>query len=212
MLLINKGKPPNSLISYRKEKYAYFDGCNKEDIRQALLKEQGNLCAYCMRRIDITNMKIEHWYPENLMDDNGCLEYNNMLACCVGHNEGDSGKYDTCDTHKKDTVIYIDPRNSEHINQIQYRSKDGTIYSDNDCFNKDLDIVLNLNSETHYLKQNRKEALDSFKQFMIKRKISGQWNENMLKKVLNEYDTKDENGERKEYSGIILWYIKRKLK
>lgn len=211
MLLIRKNAPPASLVAYRKDKFAYFDGCNKSDIRQALLEEQGNLCAYCMRRIDADHMKIEHWYPESLLSDNESLDYNNMLGCCEGHIEGDTGSGDTCDTHKGNEIISIDPRNVNHINQIQYRSKDGTIFSQDKILNIDLNNILNLNSDTHYLKQNRKAALDSFLQVMVKKQKNGQWNPNSLRKLLHEYEEKDTQGNRKEYAGIILWYINRKI-
>ena len=57
MLYIKKGREPESLIKYRKKKFAYYDGYDrKDDIRKNLLIEQGFLCAYCMRRIDIKNM------------------------------------------------------------------------------------------------------------------------------------------------------------
>ena len=62
MLFIRKGSEPDSLIKYRKEKFAYYDGYEKkDDIRKKLLEEQGYLCAYCMRRINIKNMKILFW-------------------------------------------------------------------------------------------------------------------------------------------------------
>lgn len=81
MILIRKGDAPDSLIQYRKAANAYFDGCNKDDIRDKLLKEQGHLCAYCMCRIYKDTMKIEHWYPENRLTDQECLDYSNMLGC-----------------------------------------------------------------------------------------------------------------------------------
>lgn len=59
MRYITKGREPSSLTQYKKQSGAYFDGVNKEDIRQALLEEQGYLCAYCMRRISAENMKID---------------------------------------------------------------------------------------------------------------------------------------------------------
>ena len=84
MILIQKGEAPNSLIQYRKATNAYFDGCNKDDIRDRLLEEQGHLCADCMCRIYKDTMKIEHWYPENRLTDQECLDYSNMLGCCPG--------------------------------------------------------------------------------------------------------------------------------
>jgi len=81
MLYIKKGHEPDSLTKYRKEKFAYYDGFKeKDDIRKYLLEEQGYLCAYCMRRIDMEHMKIEHWYPEDLLSDIECLDYKNMLG------------------------------------------------------------------------------------------------------------------------------------
>ena len=40
MRYITKGREPGSLTQYKKQSGAYFDGANKEDIRQALLEEQ----------------------------------------------------------------------------------------------------------------------------------------------------------------------------
>ena len=110
MLYIKKEKEPESLTRYRKNKFAYFDGYkDKDDIRKKLLEEQGWLCAYCMRRIDIEHMKIEHWYPEDRLSDAERLEYNNMLGACLGHMDGTKGSDDTCDTHKENAVITVNP-------------------------------------------------------------------------------------------------------
>ena len=57
MIYIQKGKEPASLTAYKKQAHAYYDGCNKDDIRENLLREQGYLCAYCMRRIEKEKMK-----------------------------------------------------------------------------------------------------------------------------------------------------------
>lgn len=73
MRYIEKHAEPKSLAEYKKQKNAYYDGCNKADIRRRLLEDQGYLCAYCMRRISdessvdggVPPMKIEHWFPES---------------------------------------------------------------------------------------------------------------------------------------------------
>lgn len=50
MIYIKKGKEPDSLTKYKKQKFAYYDGYKeKDDVREMLLKEQGYLCAYCMK-------------------------------------------------------------------------------------------------------------------------------------------------------------------
>lgn len=230
MILIQKGDAPDSLIQYQKAKNAYFDGCNKNDIRDKLLEEQGHLCAYCMRRIYKDTMKIEHWYPENRLTDKECLDYSNMLGCCPGHNNGDAGRNDTCDTHKGNSIIAVDPRNSNHIERIKYSSKNGSISSDNDSIivrhygekeglteykttlQKDIDETLNLNENAHYLMQNRKEVLDEVKDFLSKKKKEGNWTTKDIKRILQEYETPDTNGRKKPYAGIVIWYLKKHLK
>ena len=83
MILIKKGNEPRSLTVYRKTQYAYFDGCPKDEIRKSLLKEQGYLCAYCMRRIDLKHTRIEHWTPEAELSELEKLDYSNMLAVWI---------------------------------------------------------------------------------------------------------------------------------
>ncbi|MBL7787790.1 MAG: hypothetical protein JNM36_17915 [Chitinophagales bacterium] len=80
------------------------------DLRQSLLKEQGYLCCYCMRRVDLETdkvaaMKTEHFLPKSLYNGiqeqvNGApypnltVDYNNLLAAC-------DDSYLTCDSTKK---------------------------------------------------------------------------------------------------------------
>ncbi len=50
----------------------------KNDLKQALLTEQGYICCYCLRRIEIGSIRIEHWLPTskfNVFETN----YNNLL-------------------------------------------------------------------------------------------------------------------------------------
>lgn len=230
MILIRKGDAPDSLIQYRKATNAYFDGCNKDDIRDKLLKEQGHLCAYCMCRIYKDTMKIEHWYPENRLTDQECLDYSNMLGCCPGHNDGDPGRNDICDTHKGNSIIGVDPRNPDHIARIKYSSKNGKISSDDDpisvkysgekgisyedetTLQQDIDKTLNLNENAHYLMQNRKAVLDEVKKFLSKKRKEGNWTERDIKKMIQEYEQPDTDGRKKPYAGIVIWYLKKHLK
>ena len=211
MILIRKGTPPASLVAYRQEFNAYFDGCNKDDIREKLLEEQGYLCAYCMRRIDKGTMKIEHWYPEERLSITERLDYDNMLGCCMGHIDGSSGKNDTCDSKKGNKLITVDPRKLEHIDQIKYSSKDGRIFSDNSEFEKDIDSTLNLNESSHYLTQGRKAALDEVKNFLSQKEKKGNWTESSMRRLLQRYENANAEGKKKEYAGIVIWYLRKRL-
>lgn len=211
MIYIQKKKAPDSLTAYRKQPFAYFDGCKKEDIRECLLKEQGYLCAYCMRRIDKGHMKIEHWHPEDDLTELEKLEYSNMLGTCIGHIEGQKGKEDTCDTHKGNTFITVNPCNKNTLRKIKYRSGTGEIYSEDPEIQKDLNETLNLNSRGHRLPQNRKEKLGAVINELVRKMPQGQWTKEKLKTFLEDYSKMDNGGRKTEYLGIIQWYLERRI-
>lgn len=126
MILINKSVLPQELekLKYDAERqglsdrkaYEKLGNPLKTYVRNSLLKEQGHLCAYCMRRIpderitdedtDLSNVYIEHWLPRSTKGgqrENKGLDYRNMLAVCSGNEKtpGVTGKhrrrYFTCD-------------------------------------------------------------------------------------------------------------------
>lgn len=212
MLYIQKGREPRSLTRYRKQQFAYFDGyTDKDDIRNQLLEEQGFLCAYCMRRISIDKMKIEHWYPEDKLTDAERLDYGNMLAACEGHKEGTKGSDDTCDTHKANTEIKVNPTCKETLEKVMYKTSTGEIYSQDEDIQKDLNITLNLNSDKHMLKLNRKTTLDSAIIEMRRLQQNGSWSQSFVKNMLKQYQEKNSEGKKKEYAGIVVWYLQKKL-
>jgi len=93
-----------------------FDMMDKETIRTQLLKEQGYLCAYCMRKIsnDATTT-IEHLIPISL-DGKQALNYKNMLACCDGGRGSiDKNKILCCDAAKGDKKLTISPFKKEQL-------------------------------------------------------------------------------------------------
>ena len=213
MLYIKKGEGPASLTKYRKQKFAYYDGYKeKDDIRENLLKEQGYLCAYCTRRIDMAHMKIEHWYPEERLEDAQRLDYQNMLGVCLGHISGTKGSDDTCDAHKGSELIKVNPLDKSSLLTIKYKSSTGEIYSEDKDIQKDIDITLNLNSTRHLLKENRKELLNVLISEMSKMQKRGIWNKKILEAMRTKYENVNSEGKKSEYAGIALWYLDKRLK
>lgn len=213
MIYIKKGTEPESLTKYRKEKFAYYDGYkDKDDVREKLLEEQGYLCAYCMRRIDKEHMKIEHWYSEEKLSDVERLNYQNMLGACLGHIEGTKGSDDTCDTHKGKSLIKVNPLDKSTLVHIQYSSATGAIFADDEDVQQDIDKTLNLNAERHLLKENRKELLNTLITEMRKMQKQGTWNKKVLETTRARYESVDANGKKKEYAGIALWYLDKRIK
>lgn len=79
MIYIKKRTEPKSLVEHRCTPGATFDGLDKTELRECLLKEQGYLCAYCMKRIhDEKDTKIEHYRARNIENQLNiaiCLQY-----------------------------------------------------------------------------------------------------------------------------------------
>jgi uncharacterized protein (TIGR02646 family) len=91
---ITKGKEPESLTRYRATAFASYDGyADKDVLREHLLRDQGYLCCYCMRRIWAHRMRIEHWEPQSappgvprtpVEQREVELSYKNLFAACQG--------------------------------------------------------------------------------------------------------------------------------
>ncbi|MCP4134575.1 MAG: TIGR02646 family protein [bacterium] len=208
MKLILKKTEPHSLREYRSTPGAnYEDYRDKDDLRQSLLDEQGDICCYCMQRIKNDSMKIEHWKSQSGFSEYQ-LQYNNMLGACQG-NEGNPGNLQHCDTRKGDTDITINPldKNCENCeNLVKYR-KNGEIYSDDEEICNDLDITLNLNNQT--LVQNRKKTLDIALDHMKKKYPSGTWTKEILKKEIALWN--DLSEKYRPYCRIVLYDLEKRL-
>lgn len=92
---------------------------SKEELRQALLEEQGFICCYCNRRIENkdygqTGTVIEHLLPKH--DEKYpelTFEYLNLLASCRGGNEDRPPENRFCDAAKGNKEINIHPLMSD---------------------------------------------------------------------------------------------------
>ena len=169
MIEIKKGKEPHELLSYRKKAGANYDDMDcKQTVLESLMREQGYLCAYCMRRIPeerelpvgVKPATIEHWEAQSKTGEDKRLDYSNMLAVCAGNRGCGDKKNMTCDAKRGNAVLTVDPRKPETVSQISYRSN-GIIFSDNPDIDRDLNETLGLNNMAVSLPQSRKSALDA---------------------------------------------------
>ena len=209
MIHIKKGTEPPSLIKHKQQIGANFDNAPKDDIRVALLKEQGFLCAFCMGRIRVDKMKIEHWLPQNPYEELS-LDYRNMLGVCLGHIDlKNEASETTCDTHKGNSLIKVNPLQERTVEKIKYDERTGRIYSENEEINRDLEQTLNLNAKL--LQKNRKDVLEICKKRLYKEMKDGTWTQSLLKSEFQKYSTTNANGEKIPYSGIVLWYLKKRI-
>lgn len=167
MIAVRRGNTPQELVDALRRlspDQRVYSNLHAEEIaavKETLLKAQGRLCAYCMRRVpDVEHAKLEHVYPQSLSISEGhpekTVDYNNMLVTCRG-GDGEPGRSraaQTCDTHKGGQTISIDPSSQEDIDTIVYK-RNGEIHSKNEEFETDLCETLNLNCCEAFLPQDR---------------------------------------------------------
>jgi uncharacterized protein (TIGR02646 family) len=216
-----RNKTPNA--SYKGYNDTIKD--NDEDrhpLREALLKEQGYLCAYCMGRISVTEringkpkVEVEHFKPQAKYPDLD-LKYENLLGVCNGlsftypenkavhhcdKTTGVNGKIQGNVELRK-----LDPRDKNCERLIKY-NPGGEILSLNGDVDIEFDLneVLNLNNTV--LKKARKAVIDAAKELLLKRKPHQQWNKVYLKAELENWLSLNRNGQFKKYCMAAAWFI-----
>lgn len=207
MRKIDKGPEPPSWTQRRKTPGALYEAT--DDLRLSLIKEQGYLCAYCQRRILFepgrpTDTRIEH-VKSRKTHTQLQLDYRNMVLCCDGNLPG--GPH--CDRSKGERDLELDLFRQEDIDTLRYSSKDGTIKSVNEDYDAELNTILNLNQQT--LRRNRVGALDGVIE-TLGRRGKYEWTKGDISKMKMAFEEKDGKGRYREYNGIILWFLDRKLK
>lgn len=206
MKYILKGNEPRSLLEHKVQVGANYDNSPKEDIREALLEEQGNLCCYCLKRITKGDMKIEHWKPQHPYVELE-LVYKNMLGACYG-NEGKPKHLQCCDTYKGNTEITINPLSTSCESFIKF-TYDGRVVSDNVDINRDLNQTLNLNIQS--IVNNRKSVIDGVMETLERKYPKQQWTKAIIQKELNKWDSKNPEGKYNEYCQVAVYYLKKRL-
>jgi len=115
MLRYPKGPSPRVLTSWQATPNADWDSLSapdKDQVRGALVRDQGNLCAYCQRRIPTRDdrMKVEHWLAQSGGKDK--LRWGNLLGVCLGDEGAESGSPAGelhCDTARGDKELFLHP-------------------------------------------------------------------------------------------------------
>lgn len=206
MKAIQKGHEPHSLTQHRLATHADYDNYKeKDELRAALVEEQHGICCYCMQRIypHRDKMKIEHWHcQDNYKAEQ--LNYSNLLGACLGNN-GQPYKEQHCDTRKDNEKLSRNPANpSHHVEEVIKYLGNGRIESSDPTFDRELNEVLNLNLA--FLVNNRKAVLDGFLRSL---QAPGTYSRSVWQKKLKEWN---EGHELREYCGVVLYWLRKKIK
>ena len=231
MIKISKSSPPEILLQKQAiakennlnsaEAYALLNHADKQVVLDALMKDQGHLCAYCMRKIpderelppDIDPVTIDHWLPRNPSDgvERGQgLEYSNLFAVCSGNR----GKRHTrkprdltCDAKRNPNhaQLILNPCDASTLAKIKYKDN-GEMTSEDAAILDDIQVKLNLNcmSDAVQLPEARKNVLDAF----ISELPVEHPEETLLycQEALELFE--NETDPKTPYVGILLWWLR----
>ncbi|MFR8058685.1 MAG: hypothetical protein ACLU8X_01200 [Blautia massiliensis (ex Durand et al. 2017)] len=222
MIVVQKGKEPNSLLAFRKQHpdadYEDMPTNVLKDVRSQMWEEQGHLCAYCMKKIeDPRDVRVEHCKPRHPQDEikhdkKATLEFKWMLGVCYGNSieKGVKPEDTTCDAHKGNAELTINPFDELSVRKIKYKA-DGSIYSDDADINEDVTEILNLNCEAISLPETRKNVLNVLKNEIVE-KCKGKSHDAYIRELERIYDRLVYQRNLTPYCGIIISWLEEKLK
>lgn len=212
MRTIVKGREPASLAHHRTKTYSDYDNyTEKDELREALDREQRGLCCYCMSRIrpDRESMKIEHWQSQARYPDRQ-LDYANLLGACLG-GEGRPANRQHCDTRKGNDDLLWNPADPTHRIETRLRYEaDGSIRSDDPTFDAQLCQVLNLNLAR--LKNNREAVLNAVLDWWRHEKAKVQDRVPRSRLERERSRRAPQTGELQPYCQVAVWWLDQRLK
>lgn len=162
MRKIDKGPEPQEWKAYRETPGVRYQPI--PSLVDALLEEQGFICAYCERSIPHQDApgeedhRIDHLSTQKKArqeGDDSDLDYGNMVICCPGNIANNRAFYH-CDKYKGHKDLTISPLSAAMMSTIRF-TPTGRIKS----IDSQLDGELNeggLNLNNDFLVQHRQEA------------------------------------------------------
>ncbi len=199
----------------------------KKELKESLLKEQGYLCAYCMSRITVDTMKVEHWSPQHSgtgqektsleakeKERNLSIDYKNMLAVCRG-NEGSPKTEQHCDTQKGNAHLLYNPSDPKDHDRLrifylrsgQIKSKDAVFCAQLGGIGQNEKGVLNLNCQKLLI--NRLDVIRNIEKAL--QKLPQQASKGRILAILKNWKELDSSGMLKEYAGVAIYFLTKRL-
>lgn len=188
--IIKSDVEPEPLRRYREDSnginytWSNFRYPYKDDYRNYLLKEQGEICAYCMKGISSFDTKIEHLQPRHSCSEQKKLQDSNMVCVCKGLTDTEMH----CDTFRGNLtppakqIMNLSPLinnpNCEEIIEIQ----NGEVISSNTTYDDEINNKLNLNCNA--LIEIRKKAEQGYIEGLVDKFST--WSIDILENELNK--------------------------
>lgn len=216
----NQNQPISLVRHLKTPHHSYNNYKEKDELRAALLSEQGFICCYCMRRIQeavANKMEIEHFKAYSIYNGTDgkpdlTLDYSNLLSACKG-NEGASKHLQHCDEHKGNTEILLNPTDKNMMQKVRFDSSGNIFIAEKDdtegVLNRDLTETLNLNVQT--LVSERKKIWTTLDQAMRKEFGMKPPTKSFITQKLKEVSVQN-NGKFEPICQVYIYYWEKKLK
>jgi len=201
MRQILKDKEPESLTQFKianpSLKYENLkDGFEsiRIEIRNACVKNQFFLCAYCCDRITLKESHNEHILPQShSLGQSLTLDYNNIIASCQSLNH--------CGHRKKNQLIDINPLQKNCETDIIYLIN-GKMTHKNQSAQSTIN-VLNLRESS--LKNKRKNIIDIILfEYVEDINTLALEDSEYLKLIIEEISKPDEHGKLEAFTPVII--------
>ena len=204
---------PQTLRDYRQTTpNASYKGFTDADklLKKALCSEQGSICCYCMRRISIDKLSVEHYITQTRHENSPFSEsehrenellYQNMLAPC-------NDKSRNCSGIRGNNLLIINPLQQKIERHFGYKNN-GEIYAlnENTAFENDIKTLdLNKKGQNSWLVQNRAAVVERARE-----RLHNDFSKQNIQKEI-AYWQRLENGEYKEFCQVALFYLNKKLR
>lgn len=187
----------------------------KNHVQESLLKEQGFICAYCMRRISMP-AKIEHWVTREKCNADKkpllTLDYDNLLAVCNGTTTINGTNFEHCDQSrsKSNRELTINPIDERRIKQIKFL-KNGAIESDDKDISEDINHDKALNLNALFLRDARRNVYESIKKVIdIKcKKATPTQAQKIIAEIVDNWANVDSQFQYKEYCSVVTYFFQK---
>lgn len=228
MKYIKKSKKEPQVLTEAKAGGGDYDSLRKTTIQEALLEEQGYLCAYCMSRISLElnenyqpKIGIEHFLPQasskketQEANPKDTLNYSNMLGVCNGksdeHLHCDKTEGGKGDGNVK--LLRLNPLDKNCEKLLKYNFN-GTIQSIDGNEDVEYDLNTNLNLNNQKLKENRKIAFDlAWERFKRTHKNKAKWTKQIFQAEIDKLKQKDDKDKYAAYCQCLIYLFENKKK
>lgn len=223
MLCIHKGAEPACMVELRTTPGADWGsvhGTQKQAMRDAVYREQGGLCAYCMGRIKATHsdMKLEHWDARNASAAH-VFAWSNLLGVCLGNTKQTDTSQNSqhCDTYRgslntQDQDLNYSPASTPNIETLvgynrstgDIRARRGLAADVAACVEDDI-ATLNLNHGT--LQTNRAQVVG-----VLQQQLASDGSNSNLQRLYTDTYRRSRKGALTPYCGVARWYLRRKAR